>query len=97
MFHKVKSVIPKDDFFLHVEFEDGLQKKYDVKPLFDEIPIFNILSSDDSLFNNVHVDVGGYGICWNDALDLSCNELYANGTIIKSLTDCTNENIKMPT
>ena len=91
MFHKVKSVIPKDDFFLHVEFEDGLQKKYDMKPLFDEIPIFNILSSDDSLFNNVHVDIGGYGICWNDALDLSSDELYNNGTIITTLTNTLDE------
>ena len=96
MFHKVKSVIPKDDFFLHVEFEDGLQKKYDVKPLFEEIPIFNVLSTNITLFNNVYVDIGGYGICWNDSLDLSCDELYNNGTIITTLTNTLDE-IKQPT
>ena len=28
------------------------------------------------------VDVGGYGIRWNDTIDLSCNELYENGAIV---------------
>ncbi|WP_199647569.1 DUF2442 domain-containing protein [Peptoclostridium sp. AF21-18] len=25
------------------------------------------------------IDTGGYGIIWNDDIDLSCNELYENG------------------
>ena len=32
------------------------------------------------LFEQVRVDAGGYGIRWNDSKDLSCNELYQNGT-----------------
>ncbi len=28
------------------------------------------------LFSGVEVDVGGYGIVWNDDLDLSCDELF---------------------
>jgi len=27
----------------------------------------------------LRVDTGGYGICWNDEIDLSCNELWENG------------------
>jgi hypothetical protein len=31
------------------------------------------------LFNSVHVDKHGYGIVWNDELDLSESELWING------------------
>ena len=33
----------------------------------------------DGLFDRVRVDTGGYGISWNDDIDLSCDELYWNG------------------
>lgn len=29
-------------------------------------------------------DEGGYGVVWNDDTDLSCDELFENGTIITS-------------
>ena len=31
--------------------------------------------------------MGGYGIIWNDELDLSCDELFANGETIKTPFD----------
>jgi len=31
------------------------------------------------LFWNVKTDLGGYGISWNDEIDLSCDELWENG------------------
>ena len=34
------------------------------------------------LFEQVKVDAGGYGISWNDEIDLSCDELYHNGKVI---------------
>ena len=30
------------------------------------------------------VDTGGYGVSWNDDLDLACDELYQNGSEIGS-------------
>ena len=42
---------------------------------------------DSSLFESVSVDVGGYGIIWNDDLDLSCDELWDNGKKIDSPFD----------
>ena len=58
------------------------QKKYDVKTLFDELPYFTDLKDND-FFSKVYVSGGGYGIIWNDVLDLDCNELWNNGTIIE--------------
>ena len=33
------------------------------------------------------VNVGGYGIVWNDDLDLSCDELWENGEAIETPFD----------
>lgn len=79
MFHKVKNVFPLPEFKLSVQFAEGATKIYDVKPLFDKIPAFAELKNDPEEFSCVTVDIGGYGIIWNDDLDLSCDELWKNG------------------
>lgn len=76
----MKSVVPLDDYILEVTFVDGELKRYDVKPLFGEIPHFIDLK-ENNLFSKVTVGPGGYGIIWNDDVDLSCDELWENGTI----------------
>lgn len=78
MFKKVLSVFPFDDLKLLVWFEGGESKVYDVAPLLNVWDSFKALEDDD-LFGKVKVDAGGYGISWNDEVDLACNELYANG------------------
>ena len=80
MKHKVKSVSPIPySLVLEVNFCDGTTKTYDVERLFDKWPCFRVLAEDRQLFCSVRVDTGGYGIVWNDDLDLSCDELYENG------------------
>lgn len=86
MFHKIKNVTALNDYKLSVQFSEGVTKKYDVKPLFKRFKIFNKLK-DNQLFNNVHVGPGGYGIVWDDEIDLSCDELYDNGTTVKTPFD----------
>ena len=54
-------------------------KVQDVKPLFDKWQVFKDLIYINGLFQQVKVDAGGYGISWNDDIDLSCDELYYNG------------------
>ena len=78
MFHKIKNVFPLPEHRLSVQFAEGCTKIYDLNPLFEQIPAFNELK-DSHLFSDVCVDVGGYGIVWNDDLDLSCDELWENG------------------
>ena len=86
MFHKIKNVSALPEYKLSVQFSEGVTKIYDVKPLFQKIPAFKSLESNND-FGGVYVDVGGYGIIWNDNLDISCDELYANGIIIKTPFD----------
>ena len=79
MFHKVKTVKPLDNYKILITFEDDTTKVYDVAVLFNKFAIFNQLKLIQGLFEQVKVDVGGYGISWNDEIDLSCNELWDNG------------------
>lgn len=87
MFHKIKSVTPLQDYQLSVQFSEGVTKHYDVKPLFDKYPMFLPLKNNPELFSSVEVDVGGYGIIWNDDIDIACDELFFNGERIKTPFD----------
>jgi hypothetical protein len=59
-----------------VQFLNCENKEYDVKPLFKIWASFQTLARVSGLFEQVRVDAGGYGISWNDDIDLSCDELY---------------------
>lgn len=85
MFHKVKSVSPLPCYALEVCFENGDRRRYEVQPLFERWPVFQNLRDMPGLFGQVQVDAGGYGISWNDDIDLACNELWENGEPLQSL------------
>ena len=87
MFHKIKSVYPLPNYKLSIQFSQGVTKIYDITPLFAKIHAFTLLKDNPSEFYSVSVDVGGYGIVWNDNLDLSCDELWENGTQINTPFD----------
>ncbi len=78
MFHRLASIRPVGKSRLRGVFVTGEVRYYDVEKLFEEIPVFRCLL-DNQLFNKVKVDSGGYGISWNDEIDLSADEIYENG------------------
>lgn len=71
---------------MSVQFCEGVTKIYDVKPLFEHLPVFAALQNEE-LFFGVTVDAGGYGVIWNDELDLSCDELWENGVKVNTPFD----------
>lgn len=79
MFHKIKEVKPIRKYELLVTFTDGTVKVYDVEPLFSIWDAFSSFQTIPGLFEQVKVDTGGYGISWNDEIDLECDELWENG------------------
>ena len=87
MFHKVKRVASLPEFRLSIQFCEGVTKLYDVKPLFNKIAEFKYFEDHPEEFDSVLVDVGGYGIIWNDELDLSCDELWENGVRVETPFD----------
>ena len=79
MFHRILSITPLSEYSLLVCFENGEKKVYDVSQLFEKWEAFRALYVTKGLFRQVKVDTGGYGISWNDNIDLSCDELYRGG------------------
>jgi hypothetical protein len=45
MFHKIKNVAALPEYKLSVQFSEGVTKIYDVKPLFERIPLFAELNN----------------------------------------------------
>ena len=76
---RIKSVTVVGESELLVRFENGVEKAYDCQFLFAR-PEFHLLKV-PAFFRAVRVDTGGYGISWNDDLDLSEYELWTNGTL----------------
>ncbi|MBR5048849.1 MAG: DUF2442 domain-containing protein [Erysipelotrichaceae bacterium] len=87
MFHKIKAVSALPDLRLSVQFAEGVTKMYDVRPLLSKWEPFRTFEKEPELFYDVEVDTGGYGIIWNDDLDLSCDELFDNGSTVKTPFD----------
>lgn len=79
MTHKIISVKPMGNFVLLVSFQNGIEKTYDMRSLYPVFPQFKVFESDIGLFNQVQVDAGGYGISWNDNLDLNAEDIWEDG------------------
>jgi hypothetical protein len=72
----ITSIIPTDDFLLLIKFENGVEKKFDIRPLL-ELPAFSPLK-DTSVFKKVSNK--GYFIEWqNEEIDLSADTLWHEG------------------
>jgi len=81
-FHTIKSIKPLENKILEAVFSNGEIKKYDMKNLIKKYEVFKDLENEE-LFNKVKVDIGGYGIVWNKDIDLSSEEIWANGTTVE--------------
>ena len=82
-FPKIVKVSPLADKKLNVLFDNGKTKTYDCKKLLQR-PEFALLN-EERFFKSVKVDAGGYGISWNDNIDISEYELWTNGIKINSV------------
>ena len=80
MAHRIISVTPLNNMTLSVVFQNGIVKKLDLHTLYSTFPQFKILENSPDLFQQVQVDIGGYGVAWNDSLDLAADTLWESGT-----------------
>lgn len=79
MFFKIKDIEILQDFLIKSNFENAVVKYYDFKPLFKRYDVFKPLQ-DSAFFSQAVVDCGGYGIKWNDDIDIDASEIWYNGT-----------------
>ena len=74
---RIVAVEPVGGAELLDRFDNGVEKIYDCRPLLRH-PQFRLLTT-TAFFRAVRVDPGGYGISWNDNIDLSGYELWVRG------------------
>lgn len=77
---KILSVIPLENYQLRVTFTNHITKRYDCSDILTH-PAFSLLH-DPAIFRTVQVDQGGYGVFWNDEMDISESELWLHGKTI---------------
>lgn len=66
-----------DDTTLLIEFSNHDRRRYSIEKLLKK-PMFSLLQN-PAFFRSFQVDERGYGIVWNDEIDLSEYELWQNG------------------
>ena len=85
MFHKAEKLIFREGTSFDLLFQDGITKHYDISILFEKYPQLKALT-DRKLFLQGKL-MGGYGIMWNDELDIETETVYEDGkTISKNTT-----------
>jgi hypothetical protein len=77
--HKITKIITLKKYVLLAQFENGEQRQYDLQPIISEIDAFKTLAIINGLFEQARVCSSGYGISWNDDIDIACEEIYKNG------------------
>ena len=73
---------------LQAVFQNGELRIYDVAPLQERWPAFRSLTEIPGLFELVQIDAGGYGVVWNDEIDLAAEEIWNNGMDYSMDPDC---------
>lgn len=81
MVHRIKKITPLENYVLDAVFTDGIEKLYDIRKIYPIFPQFQDLERITGLFEKVKVDAGGYGISWNDELDLEAEVIWDNGML----------------
>lgn len=71
-----------DDTTLMIEFTNQEVKKYDIRHLL-KTPMFSPLRQ-PAFFKSFQVAPGGYGVVWNEEIDISEYELWQNGVALES-------------
>ncbi|MDR2887891.1 MAG: DUF2442 domain-containing protein [Bacteroidales bacterium] len=72
MYIGITAVAPEDDYILHLTFENGEQKRLDMKPYLHR-GVFRELADRD-MFNTAHVSFDT--VAWNNHVDLAPEILY---------------------
>jgi hypothetical protein len=77
MYWTVKSVIPLENYWLHLTFENSEQRYFDMKPLLNT-GVFRTLK-DPERFRTVRVAFDS--IAWDNEIDIAPETLYHDGVV----------------
>jgi len=80
---KASAVTPLAGKRLLVTFATGERKIYDCTPLLKE-EVFRPLQNEE-LFRRARADKHGYGVVWNEEIDLAEGDLWVNGKPVEEV------------
>jgi DNA-binding XRE family transcriptional regulator len=86
MFHRAISLKTKEGTMIELTFQDGKVIRYDMSVLFDKYPQLRALE-DRKLFESGRLM--GYGIIWNDDLDIETETIYEEGKVVRTVKPAT--------
>lgn len=82
---KIQYIKALEHYRLLIIFENGEIRLFSLLSKLHQYP-YSLLKEDD-LFQNVRLDSGGYGISWNDDIDISENELWQNSSLLTTINE----------
>ena len=82
-----------EDVTLELTFQDGKIIRYDMSRLFSKYPQLVELRNNRDLFLSGHLDAGGYGVIWNDELDIDATSVYECGEVVGHAETTINQQI----
>ena len=86
--HTIHMAIPLPNFLVYIAFDNGACKIFDIKQLFSHKTLgikFSRLKNRKGLADKVKVDDGGYGLVWDDDINLGCDDLYFSSRTIENV------------
>lgn len=78
MFHKISNLVFLDNCVILVGYKNNEWRKFDMKMLMEKHPEFEALK-DETFFKSAKIDIGGFGIIWDEWLDVSGEGVYEQG------------------
>ena len=93
MFVRATKVKFLKDVTLEMTFQDGKVVRYNMSTMFSKYPQLKELKNNRSLFENGHLDPGGYGVIWNDDLDFDAMSIYECGEVVGQEETSINQQI----
>ncbi len=84
MFHRAIDLSFREGTILKLTFADGKVKSFDMSCLFEKYPQLEALR-DRKLFLSGKL-TGGYGVIWNDELDIEAETVYLEGLTVGEAT-----------
>lgn len=84
MFNKIVNLILMDNHIMLCGFKNHEWRRLDLKPLINKYPPFKVLKKDD-FYKKGKIDLGGFGVIWNDDIDISSDAIFEQGEKVSEI------------
>lgn len=78
---------------IELTFQDGKVITYDMALLENKYPKIKELELNRDLFLSGHLDGGGYGVIWDDDIDIDAMTVYEDGELVGYVSTTLNQKI----